>query len=164
MFKNIGSKLKTLAKILAIIEIICFSFIALLLFSITLISGYAPAVFAGLLISTLIVGLGFFIAWLTNCQLYAFGELVDANSKLLEQSKYQASLLERIATNSGAPSPRNNSAPAPTPQPAYYTTPAQNSTSAVTNAQNTSPTVTNGDTFTATTTQPEPTQVNDQNI
>lgn len=163
MFKNIGSKLKTLAKILAIIEIICFSFMALLLFSSTLASGYAPVMFAGLIISIFLVGIGFFIAWLTNCQLYAFGELVDTNSKILEQSRYQTSLLERIAANSGAPAPRNNPAPAPTPQPAYYTTPVQNSTSAVTNAQSTSSTVNNSDTFTAPTTQIDPPAINDQN-
>ncbi len=59
MFKNIGSKLKTLAKILAIIEIICFSFMALLLFSITLAYGHALVAFSGFLISILLVGFGF---------------------------------------------------------------------------------------------------------
>lgn len=78
MFNNIGSKIKKLTMILFIISTIIY-----LILSITL----AVAIFDGVaafFMFILFFAIGFLLSWIGSFFMYAYGELVDNSSKILE--------------------------------------------------------------------------------
>lgn len=78
MFNNIGSKIKKLTMILFIISAIIY-----LILSITL----AVAIFDGVaafFMFILFFAIGFLLSWIGSFFMYAYGELVDNSSKILE--------------------------------------------------------------------------------
>ena len=81
MFKNIGRKIKGLAKGVFIAEVILIVFAAL-----TMLISYSMVLsrtqIASAIIGTLIIAaVWIFIAWLSVLVLYGFGELIDSNTK-----------------------------------------------------------------------------------
>ena len=138
MFNNPGGKLKGLAKVVFWIEIISFSITGLA----TMFTGglltrslysygygsYSSSIsFASVLAGLLIIGFGVLLAWISSIGLYAFGELVESNDKILQI----------VSVNRGTPAAPTYSAPqtpaytAPTysaPQAQAYTAPAANIT------------------------------------
>lgn len=98
MFKNAGKKIKTLAKVLFIVEVI----ITVVYFFGQLI-GYYHAIRNIPMLLTCIVVIAFFILvfYAKNVALYAFGELVDNSSKIrndLEETKIlNNELLEKVS-------------------------------------------------------------------
>ena len=118
MFNNPGGKLKGLAKVVFWLELILFILSGL----VVIISGIngsgslsyngyrasmspAVAVVAGILI----IVFGIFIAWISTISLYAFGELVESNDKILQIVG---------ARRAAAPQAVPQAAPAPQPAPA----------------------------------------------
>lgn len=81
MFKNIGRKIKGLAKGVFIAEVILIAFAALIM-----LASYSTVLsrtqIASAIIGTLIfAAVWIFIAWLSVLVLYGFGELIDSNTK-----------------------------------------------------------------------------------
>lgn len=81
MFKNIGRKIKGLAKGVFIAEVILIALAAL-----TMLISYSMVLsrtqIASAIIGTLIIAaVWIFIAWLSVLVLYGFGELIDSNTK-----------------------------------------------------------------------------------
>lgn len=81
MFKNIGRKIKGLAKGVFIAEVILIAFAALImLVSYSMVLSRTQI--ASAIIGTLIIAaVWIFIAWLSVLVLYGFGELIDSNTK-----------------------------------------------------------------------------------
>ncbi len=81
MFKNIGRKIKGLAKGVFIAEVILIVFAALImLISYSMVLSRTQI--ASAIIGTLIIAaVWIFIAWLSVLVLYGFGELIDSNTK-----------------------------------------------------------------------------------
>ena len=81
MFKNIGRKIKGLAKGLFIAEVILIALAALImLISYSMVLSRTQI--ASAIIGTLIIAaVWIFIAWLSVLVLYGFGELIDSNTK-----------------------------------------------------------------------------------
>lgn len=81
MFKNIGRKIKGLAKGVFIAEVILIAFAALImLVSYSMVLSRTQI--ASAIIGTLIfAAVWIFIAWLSVLVLYGFGELIDSNTK-----------------------------------------------------------------------------------
>lgn len=86
MFKDIGNKLKSIANISCWLEIIIFTLFGL----IVLISEENG-------MGLVIILLGIPTAWLSNCILYAFGQLVDDAHKLVRITNEQRIDLEEEA-------------------------------------------------------------------
>lgn len=81
MFKNIGRKIKGLAKGVFIAEVILIVFAALIM-SISYSMVLSRTQIASAIIGTLIIAaVWIFIAWLSVLVLYGFGELIDSNTK-----------------------------------------------------------------------------------
>ncbi len=85
MFNNIGGKIKALAKI------ICYVGIAL-----SIISGIGVMVYAGdaleniplaILGGIIVIGLGVLFSWIGSFVLYGYGELVESNTKIEENTR-----------------------------------------------------------------------------
>ena len=82
MFTNIGSKIKTLAKVLFWISTIGSMIGAFGVIAFAAMSGSDEIIIA-ILIGVVIVVVGVIVAWLSNFMLYGFGELIDTNQKML---------------------------------------------------------------------------------
>lgn len=81
MFKNIGRKIKGLAKGVFIAEVILIAFAALIML-ISYSTVLSRTQIASAIIGTLIfAAVWIFIAWLSVLVLYGFGELIDSNTK-----------------------------------------------------------------------------------
>lgn len=81
MFKNIGRKIKGLAKGVFIAEVILIAFAALIML-ISYSKVLSRTQIASAIIGTLIfAAVWIFIAWLSVLVLYGFGELIDSNTK-----------------------------------------------------------------------------------
>lgn len=81
MFKNIGRKIKGLAKGVFIAEVILIVFAALIML-ISYSTVLSRTQIASAIIGTLIfAAVWIFIAWLSVLVLYGFGELIDSNTK-----------------------------------------------------------------------------------
>lgn len=92
MFRNIGRKIKSLAKVLCWIGIIVFTIVGILTIIIAVqdpyygynyIFGYSTT--AGVVFGILIIVLGSLLSWVGSFVLYGFGELVE-NSKHIADS------------------------------------------------------------------------------
>ena len=95
MFKNPGGKLKGLAKVVFWLELILFILSGLMVIiaglsgsdiDINLPGSYRASMppVASIIAGILIIAFGIFIAWLSTISLYAFGELVESNDKILQ--------------------------------------------------------------------------------
>lgn len=102
MFKNIGRKIKGLAKGVFIAEVILIALAALImLISYSMVLSRTQI--ASAIIGTLIIAaVWIFIAWLSVLVLYGFGELIDSNTK----SESTLSSLQRWSSTSSAPPTR----------------------------------------------------------
>ncbi|MBQ8177844.1 MAG: hypothetical protein IJ033_01500 [Clostridia bacterium] len=73
MFDDIGNKIKKLAKVMYIIEVLCCVIIGIVIFILSATENNGLTILYGLLILIL----GPIFAWLATFVLYAFGDLVD---------------------------------------------------------------------------------------
>ena len=73
MYDNVGAKIKTLAKVMAIVGAIA-----------SVVAGLAVIAFDGdyFLIGVIITVVGAVMAWLSSLMLYGFGELIDKASEI----------------------------------------------------------------------------------
>ncbi len=105
MFKNIGKKIKTFAKIFCGIEISLFAIIGMAIgFGVT--SNYAEPkkIFLGILLGFLsfviYLAIGVLLSWVSAFIIYGFGELVDNSTTMIflqnETLKTQKALLENM--------------------------------------------------------------------
>lgn len=81
MFKNVGKKIKKLAKVVFIVGIIVFTIVNLF---VSIIIGkiiYAPAGFVVLLIFGIAIA-GVILTYISSLFIYGFGELIDNSQKL----------------------------------------------------------------------------------
>lgn len=93
MFKNIGGKIKTLVKIVTIIELIIICAFTLVFF----ILGLAEN--AGIAFSILLIGaILFFAVWVSSWVAYGFGELVESNEKTKEISIETQEIMKKVST------------------------------------------------------------------
>lgn len=90
MFENIGKKLKTLAKIGCALGIVG----AIL----SVLSCFVSGNFSGLLIAVLMV----LIPWVGGFGLYGFGELIEQNDKIIQNTRYLRIKNKHAANNAGA--------------------------------------------------------------
>ncbi len=85
MFKNIGMKIKGLAKfifwVLTILSVIGGLIIIIQAFGSSAANSQDKIV--GILIGVGVIIVGIIVAWLQNFLLYGFGELVDSNQRIL---------------------------------------------------------------------------------
>ncbi len=79
MFKNIGKKIKTLAKVFCWLGIICFTIVGLIAMS----SGYGEYG-SSVIMGILIILVGFLVSWIGSFLLYGFGELIDSSQRTAE--------------------------------------------------------------------------------
>ena len=86
MFKNIGSKIKTLAKVLFWIASILSVVGGVLTILRVVLNAYmdTPQKIMSIVIGIGIIVFGILFAWIGNFLLYGFGELVDSNQKMLK--------------------------------------------------------------------------------
>lgn len=99
MFENIGSKIKTLAKIICAIEIVLFALFGL---------GTAISLFvrdemvSGVLLGIFYCGIGILSAWISSIFIYGFGELIDNSRTIVclqdKNLKIQEMLLKNMQT------------------------------------------------------------------
>lgn len=82
MFNNIGSKIKTLAKVLFWISVIGSMIGAFGVIAFAAMSG-SDEILIAIIIGIVIVVVGIIFAWLSNFMLYGYGELIDTNQKML---------------------------------------------------------------------------------
>lgn len=93
MYRNIGGKIKTLVKIVTIIELIIISAFTLVFFILGLADDAGTA-FLILLLGAII----FFIVWISSWMAYAFGELVESNEKTKEISIETHEIMKKVST------------------------------------------------------------------
>lgn len=111
MYKNIGGKIKGLAKFFCTLGIIFSVLIALVLCGLGVASGEEVAAIVCIIGGVVYVLVGILIAWLSTIMLYAFGQQVEMQEK-------SAVLLEKILNKmSAAPAPQPVAPPAPKPIP-----------------------------------------------
>lgn len=103
MYKNIGGKIKGLAKFFCTLGIIFSILIALLLVGLGMMNGDTTTLIVCAIGGVVYAFLGSLIAWLSTIMLYAFGQQVEMQEK-------SAVLLEKILN-------KLNAAPQPAPQP-----------------------------------------------
>lgn len=91
MYDNIGSKIKTLAKVIFII-----------IASLSLIAGVLILFIVdnGFIIGILTVGIGVLLSWVGTFFLYGFGQLIENTDILVRESKKQSNGIQRISTES----------------------------------------------------------------
>ena len=110
MYKNIGGKIKGLAKFFCTLGIIFSILIALLLVGLGMMNGALIVCVIGGVVYAI---LGSLIAWLSTIMLYAFGQQVEMQEK-------SAVLLEKILNklnDAPQPAPKPVAPPAPKPIP-----------------------------------------------
>lgn len=120
MYRNIGGKIKGLARVLCTIGIIFSVLIAILLCGLGIASGEETAAIVCIIGGVIYILLGILMAWLSTIMLYAFGQQVEMQEK-------SAVLLEKIYNAMGScrtpapqpviPSAPKYEAPKPAPQP-----------------------------------------------
>ena len=84
MFNNIGSKIKTFAKVMCWIGIIA-SVVAGLVMIATSFSSYAPA--AGIVAGILTAVLGSLFSWVGSFMMVGFGELVENSAEIAASTR-----------------------------------------------------------------------------
>ena len=122
MFKNIGGKIKGLAKFLfwlmVIISII--GGVAILAMSIANMGDEPLTIVYGMLGCVACILIGILLAWLQNFLLYGLGELIDSNSKMLKilEDHYTPQVMPAVMQQpvQVAPVPQPAVAPAPVPE------------------------------------------------
>lgn len=116
MFKNIGGRIKGLAKTFYTIGVVLSCLVAAAAIIAGILSEEPTILIACIVGGAVYIGLGVLIAWLSNIMLYAFGQQVEMQEK-------SAILLEKIYRDMGtccAPAP---SYEAPQPVPTYKPAP-----------------------------------------
>lgn len=108
MFNNPGGKLKSLAKVFFWLNLILFILGGIFLIVMAIENDVPMLILAGVLA----IGVGILIAWLSTILLYAFGELVESNTRLAEKvcggapvssgSAYYAAPKPSVCPNCGA--------------------------------------------------------------
>lgn len=78
MYKNVGSTIKTLAKVCAIIGIILSITIGIITVFVGVYQGEIAIVIIGILEAALLV----FLSWLGQVLLYGYGQLIDSNDEI----------------------------------------------------------------------------------
>ena len=84
MFENIGEKIKMLAKVGCVVNMVIFGVSAIILLGIAH-NYYYITIYAILGFTFLI--LGPIIAWILSCLIYGFGELIETNRKIAENTR-----------------------------------------------------------------------------
>lgn len=140
MFKNIGGKIKGLAKVLFVIFVIIFALSALVAAIAIGIStaqscgsyrdpNGAAGFFAGLGTFILIAGLGFLFSWIGTFFTYGLGQLIE-DTEINRKTNQQ--ILNKLNAAPAAPekpaAPARPAAPAPEPAPAAPVQPQQPTT------------------------------------
>ena len=111
MYKNIGGKIKGLAKFFCTLGIIFSILIALLLVGLGMMNGDTTTLIVCAIGGVVYAILGSLIAWLSTIMLYAFGQQVEMQEK-------SAVLLEKILNKlNAAPQPAPKPVAPPAPQP-----------------------------------------------
>ena len=129
MFRNIGGKIKGLAKVFFTIGIVFSILTALVLCAAGFISGEEEVIIMCISAGLVYILLGILVAWLSNIMLYAFGQQVEMQEKsalLLESILYKLDKLTIpqavppakpapavIKPTPAAPKAEETSAPAP---------------------------------------------------
>ena len=83
MFRNIGSKIKTLAKVIFWLSVIGSMIGAFAVIALAAMRGSGDSIGLAIIIGLVIVIVGIVFAWLSTFMLYGFGELIDTNQKML---------------------------------------------------------------------------------
>ena len=81
MYDNIGEKIKSLALLIFIIGVI-----------VSVVAGVAILLLDGeifIVLGILIIATGSFIAWISSCFAYGFGELIDKTGETKAKSNYK---------------------------------------------------------------------------
>lgn len=86
MFNNIGSKIKTLAKVLFWLGLLAAIMVGVLeiLQAVGNTNNETSEKVTGILVGVGIIVGGFVVSWLSNFLLFGFGELIDSNQKILQ--------------------------------------------------------------------------------
>lgn len=87
MFKNIGKKIKTLAKVICIVGIVASVILGISMILTSTQTGY------GIIIGIVYLLLGPLFSWIGSFALFGFGELIDNSKKSLD---IQKQILEKI--------------------------------------------------------------------
>ena len=77
MFKNVGAKIKTIAKVFFWI-----GFVGAIIGGIAIMAEGMMDEAVALLLGLLVAGIGFMISWISSLFLYAFGELVEKTTAI----------------------------------------------------------------------------------
>ena len=85
MFDNIGGKIKALAKILCYIGIGLSVLVGIILMA-TLGEAFDSG-FLAFLVGLVAIALGVLMAWVGSFVLYGYGELIDTNAQIAENTK-----------------------------------------------------------------------------
>lgn len=118
MFNNIGGKIKTLAKVICWIGIICSCIVGLNMMSRSTYLDWAGEQHTDasyLIYGLLIAAAGSFVSWLSTLTLYGFGQLIENSDKLVIQGESRAYELseENAETNSETATSQNDSGDVP---------------------------------------------------
>lgn len=106
MFNNVGSKIKTLAKVCTWIGIIfsCLYGLVLIIMSLANINYMGGAAVLGIFLGLIIAALGWLISWLSNLKLYGFGQLVENSDIIARNTEIMARGTSSYGTPGAAPS------------------------------------------------------------
>lgn len=87
MFNNVGSKIKTLAKVFTWIGIIssCLGGLGIIIMSLLNINYMGGAAALGIFLGLIIAAFGWLLSWLCNLKLYGFGQIVE-NSDIIARN------------------------------------------------------------------------------
>ena len=91
MFRNIGSKIKTLAKVIFWLSVIGTMIGAFAVIALAAMRSSGDSIGLAIIIGLVIVIVGIIFAWLSTFMLYVFGKLIDTNQKMLRimQEQYR---------------------------------------------------------------------------
>lgn len=113
MFKNIGNKIKGLAKVFYWIGVVVFSLAGVggAIYCIVMSDGEVPFIVAGILAGAACVGLGILISWLSTMMLYAYGELVQQTIETAKGVKTLTYMMHNLLERQSAPAEQAEIAP-----------------------------------------------------